>query len=156
MTAFGRRHRRDERGVTIVEAVFVLPVLFLLVLGLFDLGQWVLQGTQLSAGARDGARAGILSYKTAAGTTAAPGGADFATIDNAVRARLAGQAYSMTVACVGASDEVSKSCASAMPDVDRLKVSLSFTRSPLSLATSPFGPQAVTGISVMQLVGRPQ
>ena len=57
--------RRDERGVTIVEAAFVLPLLFLFIFALIDIGLWEYQSTQASAAARDGARVGILRYLTA-------------------------------------------------------------------------------------------
>ena len=155
-----RLRRRDEGGVTIVEAAFVLPVLFALALALFDMGQWVLQTTQLSGAARDGARAGILNYKTAAGTvtnTSTPtSGTGLEAVNNAIKGRLAGQAYSATVTCVGPSDEVSKSCVTAAPDADRIKVAVSWTRQPLTPITSIFGPQVVRGNAVMQLVGQPE
>ena len=58
----------------------ILPILFVLVFALFDLGQWELQITQASNAARDGARAGLMAYKTAEGTTASPGGNGFSIL----------------------------------------------------------------------------
>ncbi len=131
----------------------VLPLLFVLVFALFDLGQWEFQGSQASAAARDGARAGLMAYKTAEGTTAAPGGAGFSTIDAAVAARLDHQSYSLTVACVSSLDETTKPCSSAAPDVDRIKVTVSWTRSALTPVTAAFGAQQVSGHAVMKVVG---
>ena len=60
--------RRNEQGVTIVEAAFVIPILFLFMFALIDIGLWEYQRTQASAAARDGARP---PTSTAAGTTTA-------------------------------------------------------------------------------------
>jgi Flp pilus assembly protein TadG len=153
---------RDERGVTIVEAAFVLPLLFLLVLAMMDIGLWEFSTSQASAAARDGARVGILRYKTASGSTASPGGADFTAIDAAVKARLAGQQYSVTVSCVSPTSESTVTCSTArigpVPSVtDRVKVVVTWSRRSLS----PLGPligstQTVTGTAVMQILGLPQ
>lgn len=145
-----------ERGAAIAEAVFVVPVLFLVVLGLFDLGQWEFQSSQASGAARDGARAGLMAYTTAAGTTAAPGGAGFTAVNSAVSARLAGQGFTVAVTCVGPADEVAISCSAAKPDADRIRVVVSWTRSPLSPVTQPFGIQQVSGKAVMRVVGAPE
>ena len=148
--------RRSERGSALAEAALALPILFLLVFGLFDLGQWEFQGSQATAAARDGARAGLMAYKTAEGTTASPGGAGFTTINNAVAARLAGQTYSVAVSCVSSLDEVAKACSSSQPDVDRIKVTVTWTRSPLTPVTASFGTQQVSGHAVMKVIGAPE
>lgn len=57
-----RRKRSGDAGVTIVEAAFVIPLLFMFIFGLVDLGMWTLNSNQASNAARDGARAGILAY----------------------------------------------------------------------------------------------
>ena len=153
-----------ERGVTIVEAAFVLPILFLFVLALVDIGLWEFQTTQASNAARDGARAGILHYKTAAGSTASPGGADFTTINNAVKARLANQQYSVTVSCVGPTSDttITGDCSSASIGIDssstdRIKVVVTWSRAGLSPIGKLFGvAQTVTGTATLQLVGLPQ
>ena len=56
MSALGRIARRGERGVAIVELAMVLPLLFLLVMGTFDLGRAVYIRNALANAARDGAR----------------------------------------------------------------------------------------------------
>jgi Flp pilus assembly protein TadG len=151
---------RGERGVTIVEAAFVVPLLFVFVLALVDIGLWEFQTSQASGAARDGARVGILSYTTASGSTASPGGTSFTAIDNAVKGRLAKQPYSVTVTCVGPTDETTKSCSTASitpPDIDRIKVVVTWSRKSYSPLGSLIGSsQTVTGTAVMQLVGKPQ
>jgi len=134
----------------------VLPLIFLLVFALFDLGQWEFQGSQASAAARDGARAGLIVYKTAEGTTASPGGAGWTTVNNAVAGRLDRQTYTLTVACVGPLDETTKPCSTAEPDKDRIMVTVSWTRSPLTPVTSAFGAQNVSGHAVMKVAGAPE
>ena len=148
--------RRSERGAALVEAALVLPILFVLVFALFDFGQWEFQGSQATAAARDGARAGLMAYKTAEGTTASPGGAGFTTINNAVAARLDRQTYSLTVLCVSPLDETSKPCSSSQPDIDRIKVTVTWTRSPLTPVTATFGTQQVSGRAVMKVIGVPE
>lgn len=157
--ALGLRPRlahRSERGAALAEAAIILPLLFLLVFGLLDLGHWEFQTTQAAAAARDGARAGLMAYKTGEGTTAAPGGTGFATIDSAVAARLDGQSYSLSVGCVGAADETSKPCATAQPDVDRITVRVTWSRSALTPVTAAFGVQQVSGKAVMRVLGAPE
>lgn len=151
-----RRAIRSERGHAIAEAAFVLPILFVLVFAMFDFGQWELQTTQATNAARDGARAGLMAYKTAEGTTSSPGGSGWSTVNSAVAARLAGQSYTLTVACVGGADETTKPCSSAQPDVDRIKVTVSWTRSSLTPVTNAFGAQQVSGHAVMKVIGVPE
>ncbi|HEV3353136.1 MAG TPA: TadE/TadG family type IV pilus assembly protein [Acidimicrobiales bacterium] len=155
---------RAEQGVTIVEAAFVLPLLFLFALALVDIGLWEFQNSQASNAARDGARVGILRYKTAAGSTAAPGGADFQAINNAVKARLANQSYTVTVNCVSPTSEatIPGNCSSASigfdsSATDRIKVRVTWSRAAMSPVGKLFGvTQSVTGTAVLQLVGLPQ
>jgi len=154
------RRFRGERGVTVVEAAFVIPLLFVLVLGMVDVGLWEFQTTQASNAARDGARVGILGYTSAAGSSGTPGGSDFASVDAAVRRRLAGQPYSVTVTCVGATSEAPVNCATANIDpvnpVDRIKVVVTWSRASFSPLSKFIGAtETVTGTAVMQLVGRP-
>ena len=155
MSLLRRLRERSERGAVIAEAAVILPILFTLFFGLFDLGQWEFQSSQATAAARDGARAGLMQYSDAAGTTSSPGGAAFTTINNAVSARLAGQSYTLSVTCVGPLDETAISCATAEPDNDRIRVSVSWARSGLTPVTAIFGVQTVSGTAIMELVGAP-
>jgi Flp pilus assembly protein TadG len=147
----GPRPGGGERGSTSIEASLIVALLFALLFGLFDLGHWEFQLTQLTAAARDGTRAGIVSYASATGTTASPGGADFSRIDDAVRARLVGQPYALAVSCVGPTDDSDKPCDAAAAGVDRLRTQVTWTRSGLTPITAAFGPRTITGSSVMVL-----
>lgn len=53
-----RRKRNDRRGTTTVEAAFVLPVFFLFVFGVFQLGHAQMVSNMLKSAARNGARLG--------------------------------------------------------------------------------------------------
>src|SRR5438270_9868366 len=157
----GERRCRGQRGVTVVEAAFVVPLLFLFVLALVDVGMWEFQNSQASNAARDGARVGILSYTAAAGSTASPGGSDYNAVDAAVRRRLAGQSYTVTVTCVAATSDTAVNCATAninpsAGSLDRLKVAVTWSRASFSPLSKLIGAtQTVTGTAVMQLVGKP-
>jgi Flp pilus assembly protein TadG len=158
MTARGGS-RRGERGAVLVEAALVLPALMLFFLGIIDLGLWVFAGTQASGGARDGARAAILSYHQADVATSA----DAAAIRDAVVRRVGGQPsgtpLTVVVRCVGASDAtpLAGGCgAASVLNRDRVDVTVSWERRPISFVTVAFGPsQTVTGRAVMVVQDRP-
>lgn len=150
-----RALRRDERGVTIVEAAFVLPLLFLLVLTMVDVGQWAFQTSQATSAARDGARVGIINY-----ATADTGGQDFTKIQDAVKARLAGNptGLSVSVKCVppDSSAALNNGCGSALAGCDRIMVTVTWTRRASSpLIGSLFGVTSVKGVSAMVIAGAP-
>src|SRR5436305_1032881 len=98
--------RNDQRGVTIVEAAFVVPLLFLFILGVLDIGMWEFQNSQASSAARDGARVGILKYLNADTS----GQANNTTVVNAVKARLGGRTPTVTVTCMGPSTTTAIPC----------------------------------------------
>jgi hypothetical protein len=50
------RRRRDDRGSTLVEAAFVMPVFVMLVFGIFEFSGYVMAETGASAAAKAGAR----------------------------------------------------------------------------------------------------
>jgi Flp pilus assembly protein TadG len=52
----------DRRGNVLIEFALALPVLFLLLVGMFDLGRYGLQKSAMLQGARAGAQYGILAY----------------------------------------------------------------------------------------------
>ena len=59
-----RRNRSRRRGATLVEFAIVAPLLFLLVLGMLELGRMVMVEQFLTHAAREGARRGILEQST--------------------------------------------------------------------------------------------
>lgn len=58
---FARRLRDDRRGNLMIEFTLALPILFLLLVGLLDLGRFSLQKSAMLQGAREGAQYGILA-----------------------------------------------------------------------------------------------
>lgn len=53
-----RRGRRDERGAALIEAAIIMPVLLLIVFGVFEFGLLFRDELTLAQSTRDGARAG--------------------------------------------------------------------------------------------------
>ena len=76
-------HRNDsERGQTLVEFGLIIPIVLLIMLGLFDLGRVVFINNSLSDGARNGARH----------ASTRPRDADYcARVDDAIRSATRGQ-----------------------------------------------------------------
>ena len=147
--------RCGERGATIVEAAFVIPLLFLFIFGLIDIGLWEYQGSQASAAARDGARVGILLYLSADTT----GSANNTAISNAVAARLGGQSYNLTVSCLNEGNSTAKACDSGvLVDRDRIKVVVTWQHPSLTYVGQfvAGNSQTVTGSAVMTIHGLPQ
>lgn len=83
-----------ERGQSLVEFALVIPIVVLLMVGLFDLGRIVFTNNSLSDGARHGARHAATD----------PADAGYCTkIDDAVRSAIRGQAlttYTVTYVTV--------------------------------------------------------
>ena len=76
---------RRERGQALVEFALVIPIVMLLMCGLFDLGRVVFINNSLSDGARQGARNASVD----------PRAADYCTVvDDAVRSATRGQTLS--------------------------------------------------------------
>ena len=64
MNAFlhlARRLRGDRRGNVIIEFALALPILFLLLAGMLDLGRFSLEKSAMLQGAREGAQYGIVA-----------------------------------------------------------------------------------------------
>ena len=77
---------RNERGQSLVEFALIIPVILLLLIGVFDLGRIVFINNSLSDGARHGARHAAID----------PRGADYCSrVDEAVRSGIRGQALSL-------------------------------------------------------------
>jgi len=64
-----RRLYREDRGAEIAEAAAVLPLMFLILLGIFWFGQAFSIYGAITRAAQDGARAGALPYCTTCGNT---------------------------------------------------------------------------------------
>ena len=78
-----RRRRDPERGQSLVEFALIIPIVLLIMIGLFDLGRIVFINNSLSDGARDGARHAATR----------PRDADYCTrVDDAIRSATRGQA----------------------------------------------------------------
>jgi Flp pilus assembly protein TadG len=58
---FLRRLRADRRGNLMLEFALAMPILFLMIVGLLDLGRFSLQKSALLQGAREGAQYGIIA-----------------------------------------------------------------------------------------------
>lgn len=56
-----RRLRADRQGNLMIEFALALPLLFLLLVGLLDLGRFSLQKSAMLQGAREGAQYGIIA-----------------------------------------------------------------------------------------------
>lgn len=154
-----RRMRRDD-GVTLVEAALVLPILFMLMFGLVDLGMWSFNVNQASNAARDGARAGILAYPL-------PGVESIAveearareTVVSAVKSNLTGGTVEdddITIACF-ADDGTSVACSSADPEPERIRVDVEWHWDLVTPVASVIGIErgAARGDATMAIVGRP-
>jgi Flp pilus assembly protein TadG len=92
-------HRTDsERGQSLVEFGLIIPIVLLIMLGLFDLGRVVFINNSLSDGARNGARHASIR----------PRDADYcARVDDAVRSATRGQPltpYTVTYVALDQSD----------------------------------------------------
>ncbi|MBV8690013.1 MAG: pilus assembly protein [Actinobacteria bacterium] len=143
--------RRDERGATVAEAAFVVPLLFLFVLAFLDIALWINASNEASAVARDGARAGILSYRQAD----VAGSSDYQAIVAAINRRLGGShPYSLSVICINPATPSQIACSSnPASGTNRIQVSISWTRPTLSPLTSYFGnTHTVSARSVMQVI----
>ena len=57
-----RRLRADCLGNFIIEFALAMPILFLLLVGLIDLGRFSLEKSAMLQGAREGAQYGIIAY----------------------------------------------------------------------------------------------
>jgi Flp pilus assembly protein TadG len=148
-----RRVRAGEAGVTIVEAAFVIPLLFMFMFGLVDLGMWTLNSNQASNAARDGARVGILEFPLRGG--------DLATAeDNIVEAiedhlpEGTMDASDVTITCL-ASDDATIPCTNPKPD--RVKVDVAWEWRLVTPVATILGIDEgdVQGSATMEIVGRP-
>ncbi len=150
-----RRSRWLDRGVTVVEAAFALPIMLLFISGLVDLGMWTFNSNQATNAARDGARAGILSYLQAD----VAGSPDHEAVVAAVRAHLPANTVDgseITVECLTA-DGTTVTCANAHFDVDRIRVEVDWSWNLVTPVAPIIGVRegAARGSATMAIVGLP-
>ena len=104
---FSRRLATDRRGNLMIEFALALPILFLMLVGLLDLGRFSLQKSAMLQGAREGAQYGIMAYteSTNINTTAQNAtGLSGVTATNSVFCECssaAGTAVACTATCTG-------------------------------------------------------
>jgi Flp pilus assembly protein TadG len=149
--------KRTDAGVTVVEAAFVLPLLFMFIFGLVDLGMWTLNANQASNAARDGARVGILEYPLPGIAIATEKEEAEAAIIEAVKARLPEgtvEDSDVTITCL-ADDGSTVSCSG--PNPDRVKVDVVWAWRLVTPVATMIGVEegAATGSATMEIVGRP-
>lgn len=144
--------RLGDRGVTIVEAAFALPILLTFVFGLVDLGMWTLNANQATNAARDGARAAILDFETAD----VPSSADWNAVQTAVEQHLDREVDSLIVTCIDP-DDVTISCATADVDVDRIRVETEWDWTLVTPVAAILGYEdgRAAASATMNIVGRP-
>lgn len=148
-----RRTTRGEAGVTIVEAAFVVPLLFMFMFGLVDLGMWTLNSNQAANAARDGARVGILEFPLR-GTDLADAEA---AIVSAVQDHLPEgtmETTDVTITCLDSDDAV---VPCTVADPDRVKVDVAWAWRLVTPVATVLGIDEgdVKGSATMEIVGRP-
>jgi Flp pilus assembly protein TadG len=147
MSGLRRARGRSERGATLVEAAFALPIFLVLIFGMIEFGYSEFLDSQSSSAARDGARVGILTPD------------DEPAIEAAVRARLVGlDPDDITVTCLeGFSDSprVVIDCADAEANTDRIEVQVTTSRSPLTPVGLLFGTRELEATARMVITGLP-
>jgi Flp pilus assembly protein TadG len=137
---------RGDDGAAVVEAALALPIVFWMLLGLFDFSMVELKQSQLTSAARDGARAGIISWQSA-DTGSYSGGScpstptSYSTICTAVLQRLAGSKPSaITVTCYNENTTTTISCSSGTVNegLDEIGVSVTYSYTPVSIVGRTF------------------
>lgn len=150
------RSRGGERGVTIVEAAFALPILLMFMFGLVDIGMWVFNSNQATNAARDGARLGIIDFETADRSEVV--GSMHSEIVRAAEARLDRDLDpdQVTVRCVRAGLTL-PSCNDARVDSDRIEVTVEWYWDLVTPIAGIIGVErgAATGATSMVISGRP-
>jgi Flp pilus assembly protein TadG len=92
-----RSRSKSEHGQSMVELALILPILVLMMIGLFDLGRIVFTGNALSDGARHGARHAATD----------PDDADYCSrVDAAIQSAIRGQPLSTYTVTYTTVDEV--------------------------------------------------
>ena len=144
--------RRDTRGAVLVEMALVLPVLFLFLFGLVDVGLLVFERTEVAGAARDGARTAIVHYDQAD----VAGSANNARVVAAAQARLTVDSSAVAVRCLSTAGTTT-ACSAAAGLVERVEVTVSWDRSSLTFVGAFIGQsQRVSSAAAMVVAGRPR
>ena len=64
MRILKHRPQTDRRGAALVEAAFILPILFMVTLGIIEFGRAMMVAQMVTTAAREGARVGIMTGKS--------------------------------------------------------------------------------------------
>jgi Flp pilus assembly protein TadG len=85
---------RNDRGQALVETALVLPLLLLLIVGLFDVGRAVWLSNTLATAVREGSRYGVV-HGALSGAPSGPGSATYTApdTDTAITAHVRNYAY---------------------------------------------------------------
>lgn len=142
--------------MTVVEAAFALPIFFLFVTGLVDLGMWTLNSNQATNAARDGARAGILAFERAD----ALAGDDRDVVVEAVLGHLpdgTADPDDVTIRCIDPDDRTVP-CATAEVEVDRIRVEVAWAWTLVTPIAGVIGTDqgAARASATMLIVGLPE
>lgn len=155
IAAGGAARRSRQRGATIVEAAFAIPIFILMLLGLVDIGLGVFQTSQATSGASDGARVAIVWPPSPTNLDA-----HFDKIRAAVRGRLAGQSIpdsDIMITCSTPND-TAISCTSPTlnPQRDRVKVTVRWRWRPVLFVGAALPVQDIKGTTTMAIVSQPK
>ena len=137
-----------------------IPIFIMFLLGLVELGTGMLQTSQATSAAADGARAGIMWSNDPLHThnlQDVAGSPDNNKIVAAAKARVVSSrgTISVTANCVGPSGSAVKSCATANPTLDRLHVVVTWTWKPITFIGTALPIQTIKGDTTMALIGLP-
>ena len=141
-----RRFVTEDRGTEIVEAAAVLPMMFLMLLGIFWFGQAFSIYGAITRAAEDGARAGAAPYCT----TCNPGTSSYAAnAATAVKNDLLGSKLDPTLAQYPTSPPSLLSCLDGTAVACNSSASTNFcVQSPIQLAQKAQGATGLCGVSV--------
>lgn len=151
-----RQHRRrSRRGATIIEAAFALPILLTMVMALADFGIGVLQTSQVTSAAADGARAALI-WRGGTDQPDVVGTPSHGRIEQAVAGRLIGRTFTFEARCVTPAS-ATVACRLANAEVDRIRVTVWSKFRPVSpLGHVIAGDLIVTNSATMALVRQPE
>src|SRR6266571_5546691 len=143
-----RRLANETRGAEIAEAAAVLPLMFMMLLGIFWFGQAFSIYGAITRAAQEGARAGAIPY-CATCTTTNSLGAFAANAVNATNTALSASRLDPVLARYPASHPVFNSCVSNDGPPDCANASSSIcVQAPVQLTLASSGATPVCGMSV--------